>query len=144
MRGNVTSWLSLALHANAGLEPSTIGMDSWEAVAGYVHVVPIEWMAISLRGDVFREDAPNDPSGLRQAIFWPTEWMSSGTATISFTPISALTFYIEYRHDHAAGSSFYAGTVATDATMQPIFNSDHQDTFTLGVSGNVSGIQVGN
>ena len=144
VRGDVTSWLSLALHANAGFEPSTIGMASWEAVAGYVHVRPIEWMAISLRGDFFREDAPVDAMGVRQAIFWPTEWVSSGTATISFTPITQLTFYLEYRHDHAAGASYYAGAVATDLAMQPIFNTDHQDTLTIGVSGNVSGIEVGN
>jgi hypothetical protein len=142
IHGNVTSWLSLALHADAGFEPSSIGMASWEAAAAYVRVRPIAWMAIALRGDFFREDAPIDPTMGRQAIFWPTEWVSSGTATISFHPIEPLTFYLEYRHDHASGSAFYAGTVTTDMAMQPILNADHQDTFTVGVSGNVAGITV--
>lgn len=143
-RGDVTSWLSLAIHGDAGFEPSTIGTASWEAIAGYVHVVPIEWMAISLRGDFFREEGPTDAMGNRSPIFWPVEWVSGSTATISFTPIAALTFFLEYRHDQAAGSAFYAGSVPLDLAMMPtIANADHQDTITVGASGNISGLHVG-
>jgi hypothetical protein len=145
VRGDIVPELSLALHATAGFEngATMVGMSSWEAVAGYVHIAPLSWFSINLRGDFFRDSEPGALAA-SDHIFWPTEWVSGTTVTLVFQPVTPLTFYVEYRHDHAAGNTFFAGSVQTDPmSMTPILNSPTQDTLTVGVSANVSGIRVG-
>jgi hypothetical protein len=139
-----TEWLSLALHGNAGFEPisgapSNDATSWWAAGAVYARVMPLSWLAIAARADVFADHAPVDDPALR--IFWPTPMMSSQTVTLQLIPDSHISFYVEYRHDWAAeqaigGSlirAFYAGDVGSRELSGPA-NATSQDTLTLGAA----------
>lgn len=133
LRVVASEWLELQGQLDAGVEPWSDALYAWVAAALYAKVRPIEWLEISVRGDVFWDGAPYDAGGLRRApIFFPVEWVSSGTATLTFRPLPQLAFRVEYRHDEAAAPMFYAGEVVTDAAGEPIPTHVRQDT--LGVS----------
>ncbi len=137
-------WLSLALHGNAGFEPVSgapedDSMNWWAAGALYVRVLPIEWLAIAARADVFADHAPGDiPS---QRLFWPTTpLMASQTVTVQVMPEPHLSFFVEYRHDHAepdpsrrfAGSFFDGRMTSSLGGIEP--TSSTQDTITFGAT----------
>jgi len=82
----VSPWLSLALHVDGGFEPYS-GSDAgwWFGTAGYVRGQPTDWLALTLRQDVFLDRAPNDAPAAR--IFWTTTpLMASTTVTVQLPP----------------------------------------------------------
>jgi hypothetical protein len=69
------------------------------------------------------------------AIFWPTKWLASGTATLAYQPVDNVSVRVEYRHDHADSDVYFGGTVAVDPmSMTFVPNRDMQDTATVGVT----------
>jgi hypothetical protein len=123
-------WLTLAAQLNGGLEESRFGLGAWAAGAAYARIQPIEWLAFTARGDVFWDGATVDMAGTSQRIFWPNaEWVSSVTGTLALIPEEHITFMLEYRHDEAAGPSYFRGAVTADAP-----NAASQDTLTLGIT----------
>lgn len=132
---HATSWLSFLAHANGGFEPNDFGTSSWEAGALYARVRILPELFVAARGDVFVEQVAANARGRASAIFWPSEWMSSGTLTVDLRPHPDVSVRAEYRHDHAAGDSFFGGTVMGDGITTPYLpNRRAQDTFTLGVT----------
>ena len=128
-----TDWLEFQGQATGGFEPRTDGMYTFMAGALYARVTPIRWFDVALRGDFFYDDAPQDSMGARiNPIFWPAQWVSEFTATLTFRPIEQLLFRIEYRHDQAAGPIYFAGAVPQDVNGVDITNAGSQDTVTFG------------
>jgi hypothetical protein len=120
---------------DAGLEPNDLGTSSWYAGALYGKVALSKHVYAAVRGDYFHETVAKDGGTSASSIFWPTEWMASGTATVAYQPADDVSIRCEYRHDQAASDVFFGGTVAGDGVAQPfVFNRDHQDTATLGVT----------
>ncbi len=127
-----TGWLTVLLHVNAGFEPNALGLSGWFASAGYLRFRIIEPLHLALRYDFYWEGAP--PGAAR--ISWPVAWVSSGTATVEYRPVSRISIRLEYRHDHAAGDLYFAGSVAGDGSAAPFVpNRRYQDTITLGLLG---------
>lgn len=132
---NATSWLSLLAHADAGFEPNEFGVSHWTAGALYARVQVAQPVYLAVRGDAFREDAASDASGSASPLFWPAEWVSSGTATVDYRPHEHVSIRLEYRHDEAAGDMFFGGAVAGDGDAAPyVANRRSQDTLTLGAT----------
>jgi hypothetical protein len=131
---HATSWLSFAGQLNGGFEPRENATHGWIAGAGYVRAAPLPWFDVALRGDGFREWAPQGETGERlDPIFWPSGWVASGTATVGFRPHQAVLVRVEYRHDHAAGPTYYQSLVLTDPnTGIGVLNARFQDTLTIG------------
>jgi hypothetical protein len=135
VRVHATSWLALMGQLDGGFEPDAgNGRTAWVAGAGYVHFTPLDWLEISARGDGFREWVPRDDAGTRvESIFWPTAWVASGTGTLGLRPHEAVLLRIEFRHDHAAGPTYFRAWVPSDpATGLGRPNSRTQDTITVG------------
>lgn len=122
-------WLSLLVHANAGFEPGALGTAWWSAGALYARVRLRPWLFFAARGDVFYESAPAGASN----IFWPGAWVSSGTATLEARAHDNVSIRLEYRHDAAAGDTYFRGAVATDAAGVFVPNARTQDTLNLGM-----------
>jgi hypothetical protein len=123
--------LVLQLHLDGGLEPNRAGTSGWlaGALAGRLQVAQRVWLAA--RGDLFWELVPDGAA----SIFWPSEWVASGTATIDYRPAEQVSFRLEYRHDHAAGDVYFGGAVSGDGLATPyVANRSSQDTLTLGVT----------
>ncbi|MEI8256877.1 MAG: outer membrane beta-barrel protein [Deltaproteobacteria bacterium] len=128
-------WLSLMVHGNAGFEPNAFGTSWWAAGALYARARPLSWLYLAVRGDIFYESVPGNALGTASAIFWPSAWVSSGTATVDFRPHDNISMRVEYRHDQAAGDTYFRGTVAVDPVSQAFVpNARSQDTLTLGVT----------
>lgn len=69
------------------------------------------------------------------AIFWPAEWVSSGTLTLGYQAAKNAALRIEYRHDQAEREVYFSGDVAVDPVlMTPIADAKAQDTLTVGVT----------
>ncbi len=133
---DATKWLSLAIQGDAGFERNPFGGAWWAAAAGYVRVQPLSWLYLAGRGDFFREHAPANELGAASPIFWPAEWVSSGTFTADFRPHSHVSLRLEYRHDHAAADVYFKGEVQGDGDKTPFVpNARAQDTATAGVTG---------
>lgn len=131
-----TPWLSLIAHANGGFEPNNFGVSAWGASALYARFRIIEQLHLAVRGGVFYERVPSNTTGRASPIFWPTPWVSSGTATLDYRPHERVSFRLEYRHDHAGGDMFFGGHVTGDGSIAAPFIPNHtsQDTLTLGVT----------
>jgi hypothetical protein len=133
---DATKWLSLAVQVDAGFERNPLGLAWWAAAAGYVRVQPVSWLYLAARGDFFREHVPADEIGVASPIFWPADWVSSGTLTADFRPHKNVSFRLEYRHDHAAQDMYFKGEVEGDGDTKPFVpNARAQDTATAGVTG---------
>lgn len=131
----VTDELTLIAHADAGLEPNAVGTSSWIAGAAYAKYAIDEAVYVAVRGDYFYEKVADDGTTTASAIFWPTRWVSSGTATLGYQPADNVSLRFEYRHDHAASDAFFGGTVATDPmSMAFVPNRHMQDTALVGVT----------
>jgi hypothetical protein len=128
--GDVSSWLSLLAHANAGFEPNRFGSSRWAAGALYARARLVEALYLALRGDAFFEHVPAGAS----PIFWPVAWVASATATLEYRPVEHVSFRTEYRHDRAAGAMFFGGKVQTDESGAFVANRRDQDTITLGTT----------
>lgn len=127
--------LTIAAQADAGFEPNDIGTSSWIAGALYGKVTLSPKLYAAVRGDYFYEKVAEDGGTTAGAIFWPTKWMASGTATLAYQPIDGVSVRFEYRHDDADSDVFFGGTVDVDP-MSTAFvpNRETQDTATLGVT----------
>jgi hypothetical protein len=116
--------VTLLAGADAGLEARDAGMRSWQAGQLGADVTVDDW-SFGVRGDVFREDGPDDALG---SIFWPTPLLGEVTASAGFRPTDGLLVRLEARHDRAADPVFFGDdpTLPTETT---------QTTVTLGVTG---------
>jgi len=128
-----TDDVSFLVHVDGGVEPNDIGTSSWLAGALYAKVQLTPKLYAAARGDYFRERVASDAGTTAAPIFWPTSWMSSGTATLALQPIDGLSVRLEFRHDHAKDRVFFGGDVTGDGVMTPyVPNRRAQDTVTVG------------
>ncbi len=129
-------WLSLLVHGDAGFEPNSFGTSWWAAGALYARVKPVNWLYLAARGDVFYESVPTNALGRTASpIFWPSSWVASGTATVDVRPHENVSMRLEYRHDQAAGDTYFRDAVAVDPMTQAfVANARSQDTLTLGMT----------
>ena len=131
----VTDQLTLAAQADAGLEPNDLGTSAWIAGAGYVKYALSDELYVAARADYFYEQVAEDDGMTASAMFWPTQWIASGTATLAYQPARGVSVRFEYRHDQADTDVFFGGEVATDPmTMAFVPDRKQQDTGTLGVT----------
>lgn len=128
-------WLSLLGHADAGFERNEFGTSYWAAGALYARAMLHPQLHVAVRGDVFYENAASNERGTASAIFWPSEWVSSGTLTLDYRRHPQMSFRLEYRHDQAAGDTYYGGNVPAAADgSAPAPNRSSQDTLTAGAT----------
>jgi Putative beta-barrel porin-2, OmpL-like. bbp2 len=131
----VTSEVSVAVQADAGVEPNDIGTSSWAAAALYGKLALSDKLYVAVRGDYFYEKVAEGNGMTASAIFWPTKWVAEGTATLAYQPADGVSLRLEVRHDQAQSDVFFGGTVAGDGAVTPyVFNRKTQDTATLGVT----------
>lgn len=132
---HATPWLSLLAHVNAGLEPNRFGVNAWTAGAVYARLRVVEQLHVALRADAFYEQVAQDGAAQASPIFWPADWVASGTVTLDFAPHERVSFRLEYRHDHAASDVYFGGDVAGDGGATPfVANRATQNTVTLGAT----------
>jgi hypothetical protein len=131
----VTDEITLAAQADAGVEPNDLGTSAWACAALYGKLALSDELYAAARADYFYEKVAEDGGLTAGAIFWPTKWMASGTATLAYQPADGVSVRLEYRHDHADGDVFFGGTVDVDPmTGAFVPDRDMQDTVTLGVT----------
>lgn len=131
----LTDQVSVMVHADAGVERTDLGTSGWYAAAAYGKVALTPRVYVAGRGDAFHETVAARGGVSAGAIFWPTAWVASATATLAYQPADGLSLRLELRHDHAASDAFFGGDVAGDGVGAPFtFNRDHQDTATVGVT----------
>ena len=141
--GNVSAPSNMALYMNQN--SNAFGTSAYLAGALAARVLPIEWLALAIRGDFFWENVPTNAMGTASSIFWPVEWVGSATASVELLPHDHVSFRLEYRHDEAAGTTcdgsatqvcaYFAGAVSGDGrTMPYLRNASRQDTITLGAT----------
>jgi hypothetical protein len=129
------SWLAILAHVNGGTEQNRFGTSVWIASAIGTRIRLHPKVFLALRGDVFRERAPESSAGKAATIFWPVPWVASGTMTAEFRPHERVSMRLEYRHDEAAGKMFYgpvANGVASTTSIEP--DRSYQNTVTLGAT----------
>lgn len=125
----VTDELTVLVHGDAGIERNELGTSGWVAGAIYGKLALSPTLYIAIRGDAFYEKVAGS------AIFWPTPWIGSGTATLAYQPVPGVSVRFEYRHDQAKSKVFYGGDVEGDGVTTPfVFERKTQDTFTLGAT----------
>lgn len=131
-----TPRLAFRVASNGGWEPNRFGTSRWFAGALSGRVKAMPWLYVALRGDRFWEHVASNERGTASAIFWPSKWVSSGTATLDFRPVDHLSVRLEYRHDRADSDIYYRGTVVGAGTDASPFvpNAHTQDTLTLGAT----------
>jgi len=125
-------WLSGYLHGNAGLERNRFGTSHWQAGALSARVHALDWLAFAARGDVFFEHVAKNAAGTASPIFWLSDWVASQTVTAELKP-GDVSIRLEYRHDQAAGATFFRDAVAIDAMGAFVPNALSQDTVTAGM-----------
>jgi hypothetical protein len=131
----ITDNVTVLAQADAGFESNDVGTSSWIAAAVYGKYAVSSKLYATIRGDYFYETVAEDGGMTASAIFWPTEWMSSGTATLAYQPVPGLSIRFEYRHDQAKTDVFFGGEVAGDGVTAPfVFDRDSQDTILLGAT----------
>lgn len=121
-----TPRLALLAHGDVGFEKNHFGTSSWYAGALSARFKATDWLYVAARGDRFHEKAPSNAS----RIFWPSDWVSSGTFTLDLRPAETASIRLEYRHDAAQGDSFFGRGVPADGS----FNRKFQNTLTLGAT----------
>jgi hypothetical protein len=131
----LTSELTIAAQGDVGIEPNDIGTSAWAAIAGYVKYAVTPALYVAGRGDYFYEKVAKDGEVTASAIFWPTTWVASGTATVAYQPADGVSVRLEYRHDHAASDVFFGGDVAVDPVAGTFIpDRKAQDTLLLGAT----------
>ena len=129
------SWLALRLHGDAGFEPNAFGTSAWAAGALYARLRLHRSLFAALRGDFFYERVPSDGQGRATPIFWPVQWVSSGTATLEYLPLRWVSLRLEYRYDRAADRLYFGGSVLGDGKELPFVpDRRSQSTLTLGAT----------
>lgn len=127
----VSERVSLQTHANGGFEPNRMGTSWWAAGAQSLRLKLGRNVYASLREDLFYEQKSLGFAGVARPIFWPAEWVASGTATLDYRPRGDLSLMLEYRHDAAAERMYAASNVLSDA---PDPGARTQDTLTCGAT----------
>ena len=131
MQSKLTDELAIAGQADAGLERTASGTSSWLAGAIYGKVTFAKELYAAVRVDYFREHVAEGAV----PIFWPTQWIASGTATLAYQPAEAISLRLEYRHDHADDAVYFGGDVERDPlSMQAIANRRTHHTVTAGIT----------
>lgn len=131
----VSTDVRVMLHGNGGVEPNDVGLSSWLAAAAYAKVQLSPTLYGAFRADHFREWVPAAGGATARAIFWPTDWISSATATLAYQPTDGASLRLELRHDHADSNVFFGGDVAGDGITAPYEpNRRSQQTATLGAT----------
>lgn len=127
-------WLGAA--ANGGFEKNEFGVSWWAAGAAYAQVRIARFLYVAARGDYFHERAASDRRGTAARIFWPSDWVASGTGTLDARPRDNISIRLEYRHDQAAAPLYFKGEVKGDGSAEAPFvpNAKAQDTLTLGAT----------
>ncbi|MDX2089529.1 MAG: outer membrane beta-barrel protein [Kofleriaceae bacterium] len=132
----VTDELSVLGHVDGGFERNNVGTSAWLAGALYAKYALTPALYLAARGDFFREWVPSEGATTAGALFWPSDWIASGTGTVAWQPAHGLSVRLEYRHDAAQDDSFFGGDVVGDGVLVPyVFNRTAQDTLTLGATG---------
>ena len=129
--------VSLLAELNGGFEPNRFGTSDWYAASFSARFRLARFLYVAGRTDAFFEDVARNASGAASPIFWPSRWVASQTATVDLRPTDDhLSFRIEYRHDSAAGPTYFRGDVAGDGSAANPFvpNARAQDTLTLGAT----------
>ncbi len=128
--------LWLGAHADTGFENNQFGISWWAAAAGYAQVRLASFLYLAARGDYFREHASVNARGTASHLFWPGDWVASGTGTIDGRPRDNISIRLEYRHDQASAATYYRGEVKGDGTAAAPFvpNAKSQDTLTIGAT----------
>lgn len=131
-----TDTLSFVGQIDGGFEETRFGRSGWFATSLATRVHFHRRFYLAARGGFFREWAGGNSEGIAARIFWPVDWVASGTFTAAWRPHDNLLFRAEYRHDEASGDFFYAGQVMGDgSTSNPfIANARRQDTLTLALT----------
>ena len=130
----LTDDVTLLAQADAGAESTDVGTSWWAAGALYGKVALGSELYVAARGDYFREEVAAEGGSSAGAIFWPTSWMASATATLAYQPAEGVSARLEVRHDQAADDVFFGGDVADDGSGGFVANRAAQDTVTLGVT----------
>ncbi len=129
-----TSALAFMLQANAGVEPNRLGLSHWQAGAAYARARIFSNTYLAARGDFFREHAASEHGVEATRIFWPADWVASGTLTLDVRPQESIALMLEYRSDHAASNMYFQGRVHEDAQGNMLMNARRQNTLTLGAT----------
>jgi Putative beta-barrel porin-2, OmpL-like. bbp2 len=119
----LTADMSIGAHGDAGFDTDA----SWIAGAVYARYAVTSSVFVAARGDAFYEDAD-------ERIFWPVDWVASGTGTLEYRPTANVSLRLEYRHDHADENAYFGGDVTLDPDGAPIPDRRTQDTITAGVT----------
>lgn len=132
--GHVTlqasAWLTLRAELNAGFEPTRLGNSRWLASQLSARLRLHRLLDFAARADLLTEHVPARGAARAAPIFFPAEWVSSGTATLDFHPDSHISFRLEYRHDHAASAMYFGRRAAAPETP----SERRQDTLTVGAT----------
>lgn len=132
---DATKSLSFILHGDAGFENNAFGTSDWKALAGYVRFQLASPLFLALRGDVFWEHVASNTAGTASAIFWPASRVASGTITLDYRPLDAISIRLEARHDGATAPMYFRGSVSGDGVSVPyVPNAGTQNTVTLGAT----------
>lgn len=129
--------VSLLAELNGGFEPNRFGTSDWYAASFSARFRLAHFLYVAGRTDAFFEDVARNASGAASPIFWPSRWVASQTATLDWRPVDDhLSIRAEYRHDSAAGPTFFRGAVEGDGSAASPFvpNAKTQDTITLGAT----------
>jgi hypothetical protein len=131
----VTDHVSVRVHGDAGFERNRFGRSGWATGAAYAMAQLTRRTYGAVRADYFREWVAAGAGARAAAVFWPTPWLSSLTATVAHQPASGLSLRLELRHDQAASRVFFGGDVAGDGVLVPYEpNRRAQQTVTLGAT----------
>jgi hypothetical protein len=131
----ITEQASVQAQLDGGIEPNELGTSAWFAAALYSKVQLSETLYAAARADYFREWIAEQGGMQAAAIFWPTPWVASATATFAVQPTDGISVRLELRHDHAKTSAYFGGDVAGDGVTSPyVPNRRAQDTVTLGAT----------
>ncbi|MCA9718467.1 MAG: porin [Myxococcales bacterium] len=124
------------LRPTFGVEPNNFGVSHWYGGNVALRVRALDWLFFHARGSLLREVWAESADGVAAPIVSPTDWLAELTGTVDFRVADHLSVKLEYRHDRARDSVFFAGDVRGAGTLEDPYvpNADRQNTLTLGVA----------
>lgn len=125
--------VSLAGHADAGLEAGALGTSRWAGGAACGRVALSRTLAVAARVDAVREWRGHATAGDASSIVLPTRWVASATTALSYAPLAGMSLRTELRHDQAADPIFFGGDVA-QAQGRDVPTRRQQTTVTVGAT----------
>ncbi|HEU4534127.1 MAG TPA: outer membrane beta-barrel protein, partial [Polyangiaceae bacterium] len=134
VRAGLGERFELLAHGTAGVESGAIGTSRWFGFALAGRYRAADWLFAALRGDYFRDRPGVSGSERATPIFWPGDWVASGTATVDLRPADGLSVRLEFRHDQADVAMYFRPRLGVDAEGQAVPNARTQDTLTLGAT----------